>query len=212
MDETKPPEPVYSDEPTKVTGPDSLRDPRAAAESSGTEKIAPPAKPTQPAQKTALPGITRTGGALPEIMKTGETGTMADFWEFLKRTKRVWLIAAGAILGLMAVVTMVKGVSERARIARETRQEQAVIEVMPERLIARCGQPAEDVTKDMYPMVMRTMSYQARENEKIVFAFSRTAEEKSDWVFLSMKDQSGARSYDTPEAKIAALPCLDSKK
>jgi len=56
------------------------------------------------------------------------------------------------------------------------------------------------------------MSYQPRENEKVVFQFSRTAEEKSDWVFLSMKDESGARSYDTPETKIVALPCLDSKK
>ena len=64
----------------------------------------------------------------------------------------------------------------------------------------------------MYPLVLRTMSYPHGENEKIVFAFSRTAEEKSDWVFLSMKDQNGARSYDTPQAKIAALPCLDAKK
>jgi hypothetical protein len=45
-----------------------------------------------------------------------------------------------------------------------------------------------------------------------VVAFSRTAEEKSDWVFLSMKDEVQTRSYDTPDAKAAALPCLNSKK
>ena len=46
----------------------------------------------------------------------------------------------------------------------------------------------------------------------MVISFSRTAEEKSDWVFLSMQNESGGAIYDTPEAKIAALPCLDSKK
>jgi hypothetical protein len=70
----------------------------------------------------------------------------------------------------------------------------------------------EDLTKDMYPIVTRTMIYRGSENEKIVLAFSKTAEEKSEWVFLSMKDARGTRSFDTPEAKIAALPCLDEKK
>jgi hypothetical protein len=93
--------------------------------------------------------------------------------------------------------------------AGQKRRGEAILEVIPENLIARCGPPAEDVTKEMYPMVLRTMSYQRGGNEKIVFEFSRTAEAKSDWVFLSMKDQSGTRSYETPEAKIAALACLD---
>jgi hypothetical protein len=79
-------------------------------------------------------------------------------------------------------------------------------------LITRCGQPAEDVTKEVYPILMRTMNYQSKAEGKLVFAFSRTAEEKSDWVFLSMKDEIETKTYDTPEAKIAALPCLDSKK
>jgi hypothetical protein len=200
MEETKPKESVYSGEPTKITGPDSLRSTTAAAESSGTEKTA--SKQTQTAQKVVAP----------EISQTGAAGTLAEFAEFLKRTKRVWLIVAGAIFGMMAVVTVVTRMSERARNAREKRQEQAVLEVMPENLIARCGPPAEDVTKEMYPVVLRTMSYQGGENEKIVFEFSRTAEAKSDWVFLSMKDQSGTRSFETTEAKIAALPCLDSMK
>ena len=60
-------------------------------------------------------------------------------------------------------------------------------------------------------ILVRTMSYQPERNQKIVLEFSRTAEEKSDWVFLSLKDESGARSYDTSETKVAALPCLDSK-
>jgi hypothetical protein len=200
MDEPEPKEPAYSGEQTKITGPDSLRGTTAAAESSGTGKTA--SKQTQTAQKLVAP----------EISQTGAAGSMVEFAEFLKRTKHVWLIVAGVIFGVMTMVTVVTRMSERARNAREKRQEQAVLEVTPENLIARCGPPAEDVTKEMYPVVLKTMSYQRGENERIVFEFSRTAEAKSEWVFLSMKDQSGTRSFETPEAKIAALPCLDSKK
>jgi hypothetical protein len=56
------------------------------------------------------------------------------------------------------------------------------------------------------------MSYQAGTGETLVFAFSRTAEEKSDWVFLSMKDEAGAKSYETPDAQIGAFSCLNSRK
>jgi hypothetical protein len=200
MEETKQQEPVYSGEQTKITGPDLLRSPTAATESSGTEKAA--SRQPQTAQNVVAP----------EISQTGAAGTMVEFAEFLKRTKRVWLIVAGAIFGMMAVITVVTRMSERARNAGEKGQEQAILEVIPENLIARCGPPAKDVTKEMYPMVLRTMSYQRGGNEKIVFEFSRTAEAKSDWVFLSMKDQSGTRSFEAPEAKIAALPCLDLMK
>jgi hypothetical protein len=200
MDETEPKESAYSGEPTKTTGPDSLRSKTAAAEPAGTDKTA--SKQTETAQAVVAP----------EIRQTGATATMEEFAEFLKRTKGVWLGIAGTILGVMVVVTVVTRMAERAKAAREKRQEQAVLDVIPERLIARCGPPAEDVTKEMYPVVLRTMSYQRGENEKIVLEFSRTAEEKSDWVFLAMKDQTGARNFETTEAKIAALPCLDSKK
>jgi hypothetical protein len=202
MDETEPKGPAYSGEQTKVTGPDSLRSTTAAAKTSEPEKTATASKQTQTAQKVAAPEITRTGG----------TASGADFVEFLKRTKGVWLGIAGGILGVMTLVTVVTRMSERARDAREKRQEQVVLDVMPEKLISRCGPPSEDVSKEMYPVVLRTMTYQRGESEKIVFEFSRTAEAKSDWVFLSMKDQSGARNFETTEAKIAALPCLDSKK
>ncbi|HEY6387425.1 MAG TPA: hypothetical protein VIX91_17260 [Candidatus Acidoferrum sp.] len=201
MEETKQKEPVvYSGEQTEITGPDSLRSTIAATESSGTEKTA--SKQTQAPQRVVAP----------EISQTGAAATIVEFGEFLKRTKHVWLIVAGAVFVMMAAVTVVSRVSERARNARKKRQERAALDVMPENLIARCGPPAEDVTKEIYPVMVRTISYQRGENEKIVLEFSRTAETKSDWVFLSMKDQGGTRSFETPDAKIAALPCLDSTK
>jgi hypothetical protein len=122
-----------------------------------------------------------------------------------------WLIAAGAILGLMVIVTLVERVSERFRDARELRHEEAVLNVTPQRLIARCGQPTEDATKEVFPLFIRMISYQ-RKGKKLVLQFTRTAEETSDWVFLSMQDESGTRGYDSPDAKVAALPCLDSTK
>ncbi|PYS56893.1 MAG: hypothetical protein DMF76_23670 [Acidobacteria bacterium] len=110
------------------------------------------------------------------------------------------------------LVTLAQRAFEWANKSRVRRQEQAVASVTPERLIARCGQPAEDLTKDLDPILMRTMTYRTGTNESLIFAFSRMAEEKSDWVFLTMKDESGAQSYETPEAQVAAMPCLDSKK
>ena len=58
---------------------------------------------------------------------------------------------------------------------------------------------------------MRTMVYQISRNETYTFDFSRTAEEQSDWVFLSMKDATG-KSYETAEEKVAAMSCLNSRK
>jgi hypothetical protein len=200
MEETKEQESAYSDEPIEIAGPDSLRSPTAATESSGTEKTA--TKQTQTAQKVVAPKVSQTRTA----------GTMSELPKFPKRTKRVWLIVAGAIFGMIAVVTVMTRMSERTRNAGENRQEQAMPEVIPGNLIKWCGPPAGDVTKKMYPVVLRTISYQLGGNKKVVFEFSRTAEAKSDWVLLSMKDPSGTRSFETPEAKIAALPCLDSMK
>ena len=135
-----------------------------------------------------------------------------DLLEYLNRSKWVLLGLAGAALASMALVSVQKGMAERARIAEEKRRETAAATVTPETLIARCGPAAEDTTKDMYPVVTRTMIYAGPGNERIVFQFSRTAEENSDWVFLSMKNENKSKSYDTPEAKIAGLPCVDAKK
>ena len=195
MDEKKSTEAVYSAERTETTGPRSLRSPSEAAE---------PSKTKADAHETP-----RTGGYSPVVIGTGARGPVADFVEFLKSTKRVWLIAAAGIIGLLLVVTLAKRLFESVSASRDARQQRAVGTLTAEGLLQRCGQPAEDVTKEVYPIVMRTITYQRGGNNTYVFEFSRTAEEKSDWVFLSMKDQSGAKTYDTPEAKIAAMSCLD---
>lgn len=146
-----------------------------------------------------------------DIARTPGYPSLAECPRILRRTWRLWLIATGAIFGLIAVITLVGGVTERWRNTREIRYEQAVASLTPDRLIARCGQPAEVVTKT-YPIVMRTISYRLKGDKKVMLVFSKTAQEKGDWVFLAMKDETRARSYDTPETKIAALPCLDSKE
>ena len=203
MAETIHEERAYSGERAETV---TVESPPAAAkttQSSGTEKAWQSSRQTLKAQTAALLEIARTQGY----------PSLAEFAKFLKQTRRVWLIAAGVIFRLMAAVALVERVSEWARNARARRHELAVASVTPDKLNARCGQPAEDVTKEMYPiLIIRTMSYQPKGNERFVLVFSRTAEEKSDWVFLSMKDQSGTRSFETPDAKIAALPCLDSTR
>jgi len=209
MDETKRTESSYSQEPTEVATLGSPQE-ETRDESRGAQQAAPS---SQPKPRTGMPETRqKTPMAASPMATSGEYSSLADFLEFLKRTKRVWLSVAGVIFGVTILVTGVSGLFDWATKKRERRHEQEIAAVTPESLIARCGQPSEDTTKEVYPVLMRTMIYRRRGEATMVFDFSRTAEEKSDWVFLSMKDESGAQSYDTPEAKIAAMSCLDSRK
>ena len=121
------------------------------------------------------------------------------------------LIAAGCIAGIVGVRVLIAAPSwfkER----RENRQFIAVNNLTPERLIARCGSPVADETRNLYPIIARDMKYMSDSRGTIVFKFSKTAEESSDWVFTSMQDSNGGAEFETPSAKISALSCLDSKK
>lgn len=140
-----------------------------------------------------------------------ESTPVSEFLDFLKQTKRVWLMVVGAIVGLILLVTLAQRGFEWIGKKRERRHEQAVASVTPEHLLARCGQPAEDTTRNLYPILMRTMTYKISREETYIFDFSRTAEEQSDWVFLSMKDANG-KSYETAEEKVNAMSCLNSRK
>jgi hypothetical protein len=121
------------------------------------------------------------------------------------------LIAVGCILGLVGVRVLI-GAPKWFKERRDNRQFIAVNNLTPERLIARCGPPVADATTNLYPMIARDMSYQSRSGEMIVFKFSKTAEESSDWVFMTMQDAQGGKEYESPMAKITALSCLDSSK
>ena len=137
---------------------------------------------------------------------------LADFVAFLKRTRRIWAIAIGMFVGLILTVALIQKMTEMAKIAQQKRFDKAIASMTPEHLIARCGKPAEDLTKEVFPVVLRTIRYDRGSSEKLLFAFSRTAEQQSDWVFLTMKDENGTRNFDTPESKILAFSCLDSTK
>jgi hypothetical protein len=126
-----------------------------------------------------------------------------------KITQRTGLIAATLLLGLGMLLIFGRATG-RNKAAGEFHQERTVESLTPESLVAMCGQPAADATKDLYPMIKRTMSYESS-GKTMVLEFSRTAEENSDWVFLSMSDGNGA-NYGTPETQIAAMQCLKSRK
>jgi len=147
-----------------------------------------------------------------EIAKASLPGSLGQVAAFLKRTKRVWLMTAGIVIGVAGLVNLSARAAEWAKNARERRQLHAMATLTPESLFARCGAAVVDETKVVYPVLMRTISYHPRGGETLLVSFSRTAEEKSDWVFLSMQNENGTAIYDTPETKIAALPCLDSMK
>ncbi len=204
MDETKQKERFSSSDLARTATEERQAEAKEIAESLAGKGGPEPAEETQPKQSGYSPV-----GVSPA---TRESSPAGEFVEFLKQTKHVWLIVVGGLFGLIVLFTLGKGLYQWASNASERRSEQAVASVTPERLLARCGQPAEDVTKEVFPILMRTMRYQVGRNEAYVFSFSRTAEDKSDWVFLSMKDANGAKSYDTPEEKTGAMSCLNSRK
>jgi type II secretory pathway pseudopilin PulG len=125
--------------------------------------------------------------------------------------KNKLLIAAGCVVGII-IVRLLIAVPSWFTQRRENRQFIAVNNVTPERLIARCGPPIQDETKDLYPIIARNLSYKSDSRGTIVFKFSKTAEQSSDWVFTSMQDSTGGGQYETPSAQIGAFPCLDSKR
>jgi len=126
--------------------------------------------------------------------------------------KRKLLLAAGCVAAIAGVRVLVAAPGW-FKVRRENRQFIAANNLTPERLIARCGQPISDATRNLYPIIARDMNYKSDSGATIVFKFSKTAEESSEWVFTSMEDSSGgSTNYESPEAKIAALSCLDSRK
>jgi hypothetical protein len=126
--------------------------------------------------------------------------------------KRKLLLAAGCVAAIVGVRVLIAAPSWFKQ-RRENRQFIAVNNLTPDRLIARCGQPFSDATKNLYPMIARDMNFKSESGATIVFKFSKTAEESSEWVFMSMQDSNGdSANYESPEAKIAALSCLDSRK
>jgi len=198
MDETKHKSSAYSSNLTETAVAERQAEAKEIAESLAGNTHAEPAKASRYAPVTVSP-------------QSANSSPIQDFLGFVKQTRRIWLMVAGGIFGLFVLVTGVSRLSEWFTKSRERRQEKAVATVSPERLLARCGQPLEDTTKDMYPILLRTMTYQVSRTATYIFDFSRTAEEKSDWVFLSMKDTNG-KSYETPEEKVGAMSCIDSRK
>jgi hypothetical protein len=128
-------------------------------------------------------------------------------------TLKKWLLyAVAAYFGILLLVLLAQ-IPRWIREARDRHIHTAVNTVTPDSAIARCGQAVEDVTKDLYPMISRTMTYSSPiagnpGPGKVILFFSRTSEENSDWVFSSMKDETRKITYNTPEEQLAALPCL----
>ncbi len=200
MDETKQKPSVYSRKLTETAVAERQAEAKEIAESLTGKAAAEPKKPSRYSPVTVSPESAQ-----------GQSSPVQEFVEFLKQTKRIWLMAVGAIVALILLVTLAQRGFAWMSNSRERRHEQAVASATPEHLLARCGQPLEDTTREVYPLLMRTMTYRISRSETYVFDFSRTAEEKSDWVFLSMKDANG-KSYETAEEKVGAMSCLNSRK
>lgn len=130
----------------------------------------------------------------------------------MSHTLREKVLVAGAMITGIIAISYLVGIPQWMKQRRENRQWVVVNNLTPDRLIARCGKPLSDDTRDVYPVIARDMSYNEAPSGTVVLKFSRTAEESSDWVFMSMQEAESGRSLETPIEKITALGCLDSRK
>lgn len=196
-----------------------LQEPVASSESSVAPVSEHRAEPASSAETSCCAGNAHVPNRQPGIYApitvdapSENESQLGDFALFLKRTWRIWAIATAVVVGLILTVAGVQRFKDMLRAAQLKRYDRAVASLTPDRLIARCGQPAEDTSKEVFPVVLRTIHYKPWIGEPLVFAFSRTDEQKSDWVFLTMKNENGTRSFDSSEEKIAAFSCLDSTR
>jgi hypothetical protein len=141
-----------------------------------------------------------------------EPSGFAQFWKSvlaLQVSQRTWLVVATVLVGM--VMLLIFSLAPRRPVQNKP-VDRTLESITPELVASRCGPPAEDTTKDLYPMISRTMSYKPTGVGSVVLEFTRTSEENSQWLFLSMKDGNGTIKYETPEMQFAALPCLVPKK
>jgi hypothetical protein len=194
-------EPLGATEVTQIAEPVEAPEAVAPRETASTASRSRPTR--SPLTSTAPP---------PSFDGPSASERFGEFLHFLDRTKRVWVFLASAIFVLLVVGLAARRVSEWTKVPQAAPQSAMATTITPEVLTTHCGPPAADVTTQMYPLLTRTMTYETSGNQSYVFSFSRTAEKNSEWVFLSMRDLSGANSYDSPEAEVAAMSCLDSRK
>lgn len=178
----------------------------------------PEANPTEQHEPNSpAPDLSALKPVAPSLTAAAVTAAAGNIVATVRKSPGKFLLyAAVAVFGLIALDFL----AQIPRWRKETRARQvqrAVNTITPDSLHTRCGQPLEDVTEDLYPMIARRITYNSAlpaqtSPGKVVFFFTRTSEENSDWVYTSMKDESGATVFTTPEEQATALPCLASTK
>jgi hypothetical protein len=167
------------------------------------EDIGEPA-PSQPAKSPVAPPLQPPPAEEPSGFAQVLKSLLA-----MQVSQRTWLVVATVLAGM--VILLIFSFAPR-RTVQNKPAESTLESITPELVMSRCGPPAEDLTKDLYPMISRTMSYKPTGQGSVVIEFTRTSEENSQWLFLSMKDGNGTIKYETPDMQFAALPCLAPKK
>src|SRR5437660_8724118 len=97
------------------------------------------------------------------------------------------LIALGCVAGIIGVRVLVAAPGWFKQ-RRDNRQFIAVNNLTPERLIARCGSPVGDETKNLYPIIARDLTYTSESRGRMVLKSSKRPEKQSAWEFMSRQD------------------------
>src|SRR5260370_385323 len=95
-----------------------------------------------------------------------------------KPNKQAWGMAGSVVLVVVGLLFAQFFIVKGARWFKQTRERRitkASDSVTPDRLTARCVKPAQDVTTDLYPILIRTMLYECSfmAGERIVERFDK---------------------------------------
>jgi hypothetical protein len=118
-------------------------------------------------------------------------------------------IAAGVFLAIIAVLVVVK-YPDWMKDAVENHNEFVLLEMTPEKLVAKCGKPLSDKQTKQSPYTYREIEYQGR-LDKVTFNFFRG--KNTPWVRAGGKIGQEIIVWDKNGSSrvIFEMPCMDKK-
>jgi hypothetical protein len=120
-------------------------------------------------------------------------------------------IAAGVILAVVVMGSMMKGPAWRQRV-RIWHYQNILSHLTADQAIALCGRPVLDEMEVREGEVRRRLIIRNYYALAVELDFAAATPEPRNWRLTSIQDPSGEIKYETPASQIGVMPCLDKKE
>lgn len=120
-------------------------------------------------------------------------------------------IAVGVFIGLAALL-LVRAIPGWVEESRESAATHVIHNLTTDDIIARCGKPLTDETKDAETIQFRTLSYEDRYGAKLFINLMGLAEPTAKFQIISMDDSTESLKGASDRERLDRLPCLSVAK